>query len=160
MRTTPGHAAALLLATHFAFATMARAEGPRPQRPNGLQLQMGAGAGIAGLLYERSMSETAAVRLGAGVMPEIGPGGFVMPQLRLGRGRHAGDLAAGIGVYRLAEEGRTMIIVSHEMGFARNLAGVVHFVADGVIVESGPPKRIFDAPESGRLKSFIRAILH
>ena len=72
------------------------------------------------------------------------------------------ELVSGVldTIRGLADEGRTMIIVSHEMGFARNLAGMVHFVADGVIMESGPPKRIFDAPESSRLKSFINAILH
>ena len=60
----------------------------------------------------------------------------------------------------LAEDGLTMIVVSHEMGFARRLADVIHFIADGAIVESGPPGRIFDAPESSRLTGFIRSILH
>jgi ABC-type histidine transport system ATPase subunit len=59
----------------------------------------------------------------------------------------------------LAEEGRTLVVVSHEMGFARKLADHVHFIANGTIVESGPPAQIFDAPQSDRLKSFIRSIL-
>lgn len=63
-------------------------------------------------------------------------------------------------IRELAEEGRTMIVVSHEMKFARRLADRVHFVAGGRIEESGPPEAIFDDPKSERLKSFIRSILH
>jgi ABC-type histidine transport system ATPase subunit len=72
------------------------------------------------------------------------------------------ELVAGVldTIRALAEEGRTLIVVSHEMGFARKLADQVHFIADGVIVEAGPPTRIFDAPESPRLQSFISSILH
>jgi ABC-type histidine transport system ATPase subunit len=72
------------------------------------------------------------------------------------------ELVSGVldTIRALAEEGRTMIVVSHEMGFARRLADQVHFVVDGVIAESGPPARIFDAPENDRLKGFIRSILH
>jgi ABC-type histidine transport system ATPase subunit len=60
----------------------------------------------------------------------------------------------------LADEGRTMVVVSHEMGFARRSADRVHFVDGGRIAESGPPETIFNQPETERLKSFIRAILH
>jgi ABC-type histidine transport system ATPase subunit len=58
----------------------------------------------------------------------------------------------------LAEEGRTMIVVTHEMNFARNLADRVHFVVDGVITESGTPEEIFDAPRSPRLADFIQSV--
>jgi ABC-type polar amino acid transport system ATPase subunit len=61
---------------------------------------------------------------------------------------------------RLAEEGMTMIVVSHEMGFAKHSANSVHFVDGGLIVESGPPSKIFNHPETERLRTFIRAILH
>jgi ABC-type polar amino acid transport system ATPase subunit len=72
------------------------------------------------------------------------------------------ELVAGVldTIRGLAEEGMTMVVVTHEMKFARHLADAVHFVAGGHIEESGPPARIFDAPESDRLKSFIRSILH
>ncbi|MDZ4736789.1 MAG: amino acid ABC transporter ATP-binding protein [Rhodospirillaceae bacterium] len=60
----------------------------------------------------------------------------------------------------LADEGRTMVVVSHEMGFARRSADRVHFVDGGRIAESGPPETIFNQPETERLKSFISAILH
>jgi ABC-type polar amino acid transport system ATPase subunit len=72
------------------------------------------------------------------------------------------ELVAGVleTIRRLAEDGMTMLIVSHEMGFARRLADSVYFVADGRIVESGTPRQIFETPESERVKSFIGSILH
>ncbi len=72
------------------------------------------------------------------------------------------ELVAGIldTIRSLAEKGMTLIVVSHEMGFARRLADVVHFIADGTIVESGPPQKIFDTPATPRLAAFIRSILH
>ncbi len=60
----------------------------------------------------------------------------------------------------LAEQGMTLIVVSHEMAFARKLADVVHFISDGSILESGPPEKIFDDPGNPRLAGFIRSILH
>jgi ABC-type histidine transport system ATPase subunit len=59
----------------------------------------------------------------------------------------------------LAEDGRTMLVVTHEMGFARKLADRVHFVCDGVIEESGTPAEVFDDPKSERLRGFIGSIL-
>ncbi|MCK0198627.1 amino acid ABC transporter ATP-binding protein [Ancylobacter sp. 6x-1] len=72
------------------------------------------------------------------------------------------ELVSGIldTIRGLAERGMTLIVVSHEMGFARRLADQVHFISGGTIVESGPPERIFDAPDNPRLASFIRSILH
>lgn len=71
------------------------------------------------------------------------------------------ELVAGVldTIRALAEEGRTMIVVSHEMAFARKLADRVHFIAGGVIAESGTPDQIFDAPQNERLKQFIQSIL-
>ena len=59
----------------------------------------------------------------------------------------------------LASEGMTMIIVSHEMGFVREIAGTVVFMADGKIVEVGPPKQIFEAPKIDRTREFVGRIL-
>jgi ABC-type polar amino acid transport system ATPase subunit len=72
------------------------------------------------------------------------------------------ELVAGVldTIRRLAEDGMTMIIVSHEMGFARRLADCVYFMADGRIIEAGPAKAIFEEPESGRVRTFIGSILH
>ena len=72
------------------------------------------------------------------------------------------ELVAGIldTIRSLADNGMTLIVVSHEMGFARKLADTVHFIADGTILESGPPERIFDSPENTRVTGFIRSILH
>jgi len=55
----------------------------------------------------------------------------------------------------LAQEGRTMILVTHEMKFARKVATHVVFLHNGVVEEEGPPDEIFDAPRSERLKQFI-----
>ena len=71
-------------------------------------------------------------------------------------------LVAGVldTIRALAEAGMTLVVVSHEMGFARKLASTIHFIADGRILEFGTAERIFDAPESSRLAGFIRSILH
>ena len=59
----------------------------------------------------------------------------------------------------LAEEGMTMIVVTHEMNFAKEVANRVMFLDDGVIAEQGDPKEIFDNPQSERLKSFLSKVL-
>ena len=59
----------------------------------------------------------------------------------------------------LAAEGMTMFIVSHEMGFVREVSSKVAFMADGRIVEIGPPARIFDSPERERTRDFVGKIL-
>ena len=58
----------------------------------------------------------------------------------------------------LAGSGVTMIVVTHELGFARQVADRVVFMDRGKIVEVGPPDRIFDAPEKERTRDFIRAL--
>ncbi|TFH79912.1 amino acid ABC transporter ATP-binding protein [Pseudomonas kribbensis] len=64
-----------------------------------------------------------------------------------------------LGVMRkLAEEGMTMIIVTHEMSFAESVSDQVIFMADGNIVEQGPPRRIFRESQIERTRSFIRAV--
>jgi general L-amino acid transport system ATP-binding protein len=59
----------------------------------------------------------------------------------------------------LAETGMTMVCVTHEMGFARKVADRVVFMDRGEVVESGPPTRMFEAPETDRLKLFLSQIL-
>jgi len=59
----------------------------------------------------------------------------------------------------LAAEGMTMVVVTHEMGFAREVATRVIFMDEGVIEEDGTPEDIFDNPKSERLKSFLGKIL-
>ena len=59
----------------------------------------------------------------------------------------------------LANDGMTMIIVTHEMGFAREVADRVLFMDNGQIVEQGPPKEVFDNPKSPRLKDFLSKVL-
>ena len=59
----------------------------------------------------------------------------------------------------LAEEGRTRVVVTHEMGFARKAAGRVLFMADGQIVEEAPPETFFTNPQSSRAKDFLSKVL-
>ncbi|WP_343651362.1 amino acid ABC transporter ATP-binding protein [Herbaspirillum sp.] len=59
----------------------------------------------------------------------------------------------------LAAEGMTMLIVTHEMGFAREVADVVVVMDHGSIVESGPPSAIFTAPREARTRSFLQTML-
>jgi glutamate transport system ATP-binding protein len=59
----------------------------------------------------------------------------------------------------LAKEGMTMIVVTHEMGFARKAADRVLFMADGEIVEEATPETFFSAPKSDRAKDFLSKIL-
>ena len=59
---------------------------------------------------------------------------------------------------QLAEEGMTMVVVTHEMGFAREVADEVIFMDKAVIVEQGPPEQIFDAPENERTRNFLGMI--
>ena len=60
---------------------------------------------------------------------------------------------------QLAEEGMTMVVVTHEMGFASEVADRVLFMDDGLIVEEGTPDEIFRAPKSERTKSFLNKVL-
>jgi general L-amino acid transport system ATP-binding protein len=55
----------------------------------------------------------------------------------------------------LARSGMTMICVTHEMGFARQVADRMIFMDQGEIVEQGPPERFFVAPETARLRAFL-----
>jgi polar amino acid transport system ATP-binding protein len=59
----------------------------------------------------------------------------------------------------LAKEGMTMMVVTHEMGFAREVADVVAVMDHGIVLESGPPQQIFDAPQHGRTREFLQAVL-
>ena len=59
----------------------------------------------------------------------------------------------------LAQQGMTMVVVTHEMGFAREVGDRVLFMADGKILEEGTPDKIFDAPENPRLKDFLAKVL-
>ncbi len=59
----------------------------------------------------------------------------------------------------LALEGMTMVVVTHEMGFAREVGDRVLFMEDGLIIEEGSPKKLFEQPEHPRTKSFLSKIL-
>ena len=59
----------------------------------------------------------------------------------------------------LAKEGMTMVVVTHEIGFAKEVANRVLFMDDGVIMEEGTPKEIFENPQCERLKTFLSKVL-
>ena len=60
---------------------------------------------------------------------------------------------------KLAEEGMTMVIVTHEMGFARKVADRVLFIDQGVVMEQGTPEELFGSPKNERTKSFLSKVL-
>jgi polar amino acid transport system ATP-binding protein len=60
---------------------------------------------------------------------------------------------------QLAHEGMTMIVVTHEMGFAREAADDVIFMDEGVIVEEGKPEDMFENPTNSRTRAFLKAVL-
>lgn len=60
---------------------------------------------------------------------------------------------------KLAQDGMTMVVVTHEMGFAREVASRVIFMDEGRIVEEAPPKEFFGNPKDARLKEFLSKIL-
>ncbi len=62
-------------------------------------------------------------------------------------------------IRQLAEEGMTMVIVTHEMGFAREVAGRVLFMDGGIIAEEGTPTELFDDPKNPRTQQFLKAVL-
>ncbi len=69
-------------------------------------------------------------------------------------------VAEVLGVIKeLADEGMTMLIATHEMGFARDIASRVCFLDEGKILEQGPPERIFTSPEQPRTRQFLQRII-
>jgi ABC-type histidine transport system ATPase subunit len=60
----------------------------------------------------------------------------------------------------LADEGRTMIVVTHEIGFARDVSNKVIFLHEGAIESEGPPAEMFSNPESERFRQFLSNALH
>jgi polar amino acid transport system ATP-binding protein len=64
-----------------------------------------------------------------------------------------------LGVMKmLAAEGVTMVVVTHEMSFAKEVASRVVFISDGIIVEEGTPQDIFNTPTEDRTKEFLRRV--
>ena len=60
----------------------------------------------------------------------------------------------------LAHEGSTMIVVTHEMAFAREAADRVYFIEEGVFIEGGAPEKVLDAPSDERTQTFLARLLH
>ena len=62
-------------------------------------------------------------------------------------------------IQELASEGRSMVLVTHEINFARELADHIIFLHDGIIIEEGPPSEVIDNPKNERLKTFLNQIV-
>ena len=62
-------------------------------------------------------------------------------------------------IKELAEEGMTCVLVTHEMGFAKEISDRVYFTDSGKIVESGPPAELFDTPKDPRTREFLSKVL-
>jgi polar amino acid transport system ATP-binding protein len=62
-------------------------------------------------------------------------------------------------IRELADTGMTMLIVTHEMGFAKEVATRAMFFSDGVILEENTPKELFENPQAARLKDFLSKVL-
>ncbi len=62
-------------------------------------------------------------------------------------------------IHELADDGRSMVLVTHEINFARDVADWVIFMSDGTIVEEGPPEQVLVAPKHDRLRAFLRQIV-
>ncbi len=60
---------------------------------------------------------------------------------------------------QLAKEGMTMVVVTHEMGFAREVADEVYFMDEGIVAEKGSPEEIFGKPKNPRLQQFLQSVL-
>jgi polar amino acid transport system ATP-binding protein len=67
----------------------------------------------------------------------------------------------GLEVMReLAQDGMTMVVVSHEIGFARSVADRVIMMDQGQIIETGPPEQVLTDPAHGRTRAFLSKVLH
>jgi polar amino acid transport system ATP-binding protein len=62
-------------------------------------------------------------------------------------------------IRRLAEDGMTMLIATHELGLARQIASHVHFIDGGVVVEEGTAREVFDAPSNERTRDFVKSVI-
>ena len=60
----------------------------------------------------------------------------------------------------LAKDGMTMVVVTHEMGFAKEVADRVVFMADGHVMEEGTPEKVFDNPQNERTKAFLDKVIN
>jgi ABC-type polar amino acid transport system ATPase subunit len=63
-------------------------------------------------------------------------------------------------IRKLADSGITMVLVTHEMGFARDVSDMIHFMDGGYLIESGKPEEFFSHPKTERTRAFLSSILH
>ena len=103
------------------------------------------------LLIRHSGNGAGVDNIGVG-LPLEGDQGVATPGHHLFQG-------LGLVLVDLAAEGMTMVVVTHEMGFARSAADSVVFMDEGKVIESGPPEQIFASAETDRLRRFLDQVL-
>ena len=103
------------------------------------------------------LASGATLRLGCRVWA-VG-GGSLVPATEAARAFRAAHGEVLAAIRDLKRDGMTMLIVSHEMGFVREVADEVVFMDRGAVVEHGPPDRLLDAPDTARLRDFTARIL-
>lgn len=139
-------------------------------------------------LYVKNMTDKEMVEIAAKELNRLGIGGFIKKNVKQLSGGQKQRVAIARGLAMnpdimlfdeptsaldpemvgdvlnvmkdLAKQGMTMIIVTHEMGFARQVANRVIFTADGEFLEDGKPDQIFDNPQHPRLKEFLDKVLN
>ena len=103
-----------------------------------------------GLTVGRHMKKEEAEKIGKELLDKVGLAGKYDPEL-------VGEVLNVMKQF--AKQGVTMIVVTHEMQFAREVASQVIFMADGVVVEKGTPEEIFDHPKEETTRKFLKRIL-
>jgi polar amino acid transport system permease protein len=132
-----------------------------PDRARAMALRLLAGVGLAGHADYRphrlsgGQQQRVAIARALAVSPRVilfdEPTSALDPEL-------VGEVLAVLRA--LAEAGMTMIVVTHEIGFAREVADRIVFIDDGVIVEDGPPDEMLDRPRQERTRRFLRRVAH
>ena len=106
-----------------------------------------------GLIIGRKMPKAEAIQIGRQALEKVGLSDredyYLDPEL-------TGEVLAVMRT--LAEEGITMLVVTHEMGFAQNVSNQVVFMEHGVVVESGDSYSFFHSPREGRTRSFLQTL--
>jgi polar amino acid transport system ATP-binding protein len=127
-------------------------------RDRAVELLAGVGLGDRGDAYPRQLSggqqQRVAIARALALEPSLllfdEPTSALDPEL-------VGEVLSVIR--RLADSGTTLVIVTHEIGFAREVADTVVFIDEGVIVEQGPPSQVLGAPQQARTREFLSKVL-
>ena len=110
---------------------------------------------VRGLTPGQARSRASELLLKVGLLDKID----AYPNQLSGGQQQRVAIARALAMQALAEEGMTMVVVTHEMGFARQVADRVIFIDEGLVVEEGSPEAIFDHPQEERTRRFLSKVL-